>query len=215
VAEVRKLWIPGPAGKLEAAVRLAEAACATAVVAHPHPLYGGTLDNPVVFHAERELHELGLTTLRFNFRGVGESEGEHDAGRGEVEDLAGAVSWIRGSAPNAPLILVGYSFGAWCAIRYAARDRSVCAIIAIGLPTRTYSFDEIDHLGRPLVVVQGSEDEFGSPDEVRVVLEKTRPRAKLLVVEGSSHLFPELARAAASRVREAAGEILASLDRLS
>ncbi len=113
------------------------------------------------------------------------------------------------------MILVGYSFGAWCSIRYAARDRSVHAVIAIGLPTRTYAFDEIDRLGRPLVVVQGSEDEFGSLEEVRAVLERARPPAKLHIVEGGSHLFPGLARAAASRVREAAGEFLASLDRLS
>jgi alpha/beta superfamily hydrolase len=100
VAEVRKLWIPGPAGRIEAALRVAAEPPATAVVAHPHPVHGGTLHNPVVFHSERQLHEIGLTTLRFNFRGVGGSQGMHDEGRGEVEDLAAAASWIRGLSPD-------------------------------------------------------------------------------------------------------------------
>jgi len=165
-------------------------------------LHGGTLHNPVVFHAERELHELGLTTLRFNFRGVGDSEGTHDDGRGEVEDLAAAASWIRGLCPERPLILVGYSFGSVCALRLAEREHSVRAVIAIGLPVRTYPFEEIARLGRPLGVVQASDDEFGSPDEVRVVLDQARPRGRLSIVEGTSHLFPGRARTAAARVKE-------------
>jgi len=187
---------------MEAALRVAPEPRATAVVAHPHPLHGGTLHNPVVFHAERELHDLGFTTLRFNFRGVGDSEGTHDDGRGEVEDLAAAASWIRDLCPERPLILVGYSFGSVCALRLAEREHSVRAVIAIGLPVRTYAFEEIARLGRPLGVVQASDDEFGSPDEVRVVLDRARPRGRLSIVEGTSHLFPGRARTAAARVKE-------------
>lgn len=160
---------------MEAALRVAAEPSASAVVAHPHPLHGGTLHNPVVFHAERQLHELGMTTLRFNFRGVGDSQGTHDDDRGEVEDLAAAASWIRGLCPERPLILVGYSFGAQCAVRLAAREHSVRAVVAIGLPTRTYPFEEIVGLGKPLAVVQASDDEFGSPDEVRALLNRARP----------------------------------------
>jgi len=208
VAEVRKLWIPGPEGRMEAALRSAAEPCATAVVAHPHPLHGGTLHNPVVFHAERELHEMGMTTLRFNFRGVGDSQGTHDDGRGEVEDLAAAASWIRGLCPERPLILVGYSFGSVCAVRLAEREHSVRAVIAIGLPVRTYPFEEISRLGRPLGVVQASDDEFGSPEEVRVALDRARPRGKLSIVEGTTHLFPNQARAAAARVKEMATTLI-------
>lgn len=207
VAEVRKLWIPGPAGRMEAALRVAAEPCATAVVAHPHPLHGGTLHNPVVFHAERQLHEAGMTTLRFNFRGVDDSQGTHDDGRGEVEDLAAAASWIRGLCPGRPLILVGYSFGSVCAVRLAEREHSVRAVVAIGLPVRTYPFEEIARLGRPLAVVQASDDEFGSPDEVRAVIDGARPRGRLYVVEGTSHLFPGRARTAATRVEEAVREM--------
>jgi alpha/beta superfamily hydrolase len=207
VAEIRKLWIPGPEGRMEAALRVAAEPCATAVVAHPHPLHGGTLHNPVVFHAERELHEMGMTTLRFNFRGVGDSQGLHDDGRGEVEDLAAAASWIRGLCPDRPLLLAGYSFGSVCAVRLARREHSVRAVIAIGLPVRTYPFDEIAVLGKPLGVVQASDDEFGSPEEVRTVIDRARPRARLSIVEGTSHLFPKQARTAAARVKELVTEM--------
>ena len=203
MTEVRKLWIPGPEGRLEAALRVAAEPRATAVVAHPHPLQGGTLHNPVVFHTERQLHELRMTTLRFNFRGVGDSQGTYDEGRGEVEDLAAAASWVRGLSPGCPLILVGYSFGSWCAVRLAERDHSIRAVVAIGLPTRTYPFEEITRLGRPIAVVQASDDEFGSPDEVRAILDRARPRGRLYVVQGTTHLFPKHARAAAAQVEQA------------
>ena len=156
MSEVRKLWFEGPAGRLEAALRVAATPRAAAVVAHPHPLYGGSLHNPVVFHAERGLNAAGLTTLRFNFRGVGSSEVAHDEGRGEVEDVAAAACWLRGAAPGAPLLLVGYSFGAWCALRHALGDPSVAAFVALGLPLSRYDFDEVRHLDRPLAVVQGT-----------------------------------------------------------
>jgi len=192
---------------MEAALRVAAEPRATAVVAHPHPLHGGTLHNPVVFHVERQLHELGMTTLRFNFRGVGDSQGTHDEGRGEVEDLSAAASWIRGLCPERPLILAGYSFGAWCAVRLAEREHSVRAVVAIGLPTRTYPFEEIARLGKPLAVVQASHDEFGSPDEVRAVLDRARPRGRLYVVDDTSHVFPRHARNAAARVGQAIREM--------
>jgi alpha/beta superfamily hydrolase len=211
LGEVRKLWIPGPQGRLEAALRVARRPVATVAVAHPHPEHGGTLHNPVVFHAERALHELGLTSLRFNFRGVGSSDGTHDEGRGELEDLAAAASWIRGLAPDVPLILAGYSFGSWCAVRLAERDFSIAAVIAIGLPVRVYALDELARLDRPLGVVQAEQDEFGSPDEVRSLLGRARPRGELEVVPQTTHLFPKRARAVGERVREIARRMLARI----
>lgn len=208
---VRKLWIEGAAGRLEARVRVASAPRGAAVVAHPHPLHGGTLHNPVIFHSERELHRLGLTTIRFNFRGVGESDGEHDEGRGEVEDVAAAADWVMGIAPGVPLLAVGYSFGSWCSVRYATNDTAVAGVIALGLPVRLYPFDEIDRLGRPLTVVHGTEDEFGSPDEVRAVLERATPPGELHLIEGAEHLFPKQAPAAAAAVARAAGNIILKL----
>jgi len=211
MSELRTLWIPGPAGRLEAALRVSCPARAAAVVAHPHPLHGGTLHNPVVFHAERELFRAGFTTMRFNFRGVGESQGVHDEGRGEVEDVGAVVSWLRGVALGLPLFLVGYSFGSVCSLRHAVRDRAVQALIGIGVPVRMEALDEVSRLGRPLAAIQGGRDEFGSPEELTRWLRQARPRGKLYVVPESSHLFPERAREAAAKVVQAAEEILGDL----
>ena len=116
MSDARTVAIEGPVGKLEAAVRESDDPPGAVVLAHPHPLYGGTLHNPVVFRADRELNRAGLTTLRFNFRGVEGSDGFHDDGRGEIGDVAAAALWLRALVPGKPLILVGYSFGSRCVI---------------------------------------------------------------------------------------------------
>lgn len=203
MAERRKLWIEGPDGRLEASIRIATTPRAAAVLAHPHPLYGGTLDNPVVFHADRALNRSGLTTLRFNFRGVGSSEGYHDDGRGEVLDVGAAASWIRGVAPDVPLVLVGYSFGSRCVIGHALGDRSVAAVVAIGLPVRLWSHDDLVDLGRPFGVVQGSADEFGAPEEIEPIVAGMVPPGRLWIVDGATHTFPGRAGEVADRVVEA------------
>jgi alpha/beta superfamily hydrolase len=208
LGELRNLWIPGPAGRLEAALRVACPARAISVVAHPHPEQGGTLHNPVVFHSERHLHRSGLTSLRFNFRGVGTSEGNHDDGRGEVDDLAAAVSWLQGMARDLPLLLVGYSFGSWCSIRHAVANNRVAGVIAIGLPVRKYEFEELSQLCCPLSVIQGSEDEFGSPAEVEKALGVVTQATSVRVIPGARHLFRGVAPAVAEAVGAAADAIL-------
>jgi len=204
----RPVWLHGAAGRLEALWRCAPNPSAAAVVCHPHPLHGGTLHHPVVFHAERGLARAGLLTLRFNFRGAGRSAGSHDHGRGELEDLACAVEWLRGVASGVPLVLAGYSFGAWCALCLAARDPGVAAVVAVGLPTRHYALPEIELLGRPLAVVQGDADELGPLEEVRTLLARGRPPGRLHVVAGTGHLFTGRAADAAASVVRAALEIV-------
>jgi alpha/beta superfamily hydrolase len=208
MSDSRALWIDGPVGKLAASLRVADQARASVVLAHPHPLYGGTLDNPVIFHTDRELNRRGLTTLRFNFRGVEGSDGFHDDGRGEIGDVAAAAAWVRGLTPGRPLILVGYSFGSRCAIAHAIADRSVGGVVAIGLPVRIWSFPDLPSLGRPLSVVQGTADEFGSIDEVEAVIANASPKGKLFTIQGASHLFPGRASEAASRVAGAVEEMI-------
>jgi alpha/beta superfamily hydrolase len=191
MGDVRRLWIEGPAGRLEAAFRVASEPRGAVVLAHPHPLYGGTMHNPVMFHADRALHRDGFTTLRFNFRGVGASEGRHDEGKGEVEDVT-----------------AGYSFGSWCAVRDAATNDDVAAVVAIGLPVRSYPFGPVlEAFTKPLALVHGSEDEVAPLPEVRALLAATRMGAKLIVVEGASHLFPGRAAEAGERVVEAVGDV--------
>lgn len=180
------------------------------MLAHPHPLHDATLHNPVIFHADRELNRAGLTTLRFNFRGAGSSDGEHDDGRGEVDDLGAAVGWLRGIAPGPPLLLVGYSFGAWCAIRYALGDPLVAGLIGIGLPLSIYPFDEIEAFGRPLAVVQGDRDELGPLDDVRRRLEDARPRPELRLVTDAEHLFSGKAQEVGRLVASSTRALLAS-----
>lgn len=203
--------VRGPAGRIEGAIRRAARPRAAAVLAHPHPLYGGTLHNPVIFHADRALHREGWTTLRFNFRGVGESEGFHDDGRGEAADVGAAVDWLRVEVPDVPLLVVGYSFGSRMGLLWSLGDARVSAMVAVGLPVRIWRFDEIPSFGRPLTVIQGSRDEFGPLEDVRRVLASADPPAGLLVVDGASHLFPGRAPEAADRVVEAANSILGSL----
>lgn len=200
MSDVRKLFIEGPVGRLEAALRAEQSPRGAVVLAHPHPLYGGTLHNPVIFHADRELNRAGFATLRFNFRGVEGSEGLHDDARGEVQDVAAAAEWLRKLYPAVPLLLVGYSFGSRCAVQYAHSDPEVAAVVAIGFPIRIWSFEGIEHLGRPFAAVQGTQDEFGPIPEVEAVLARMNPPGRLYPIEGAPHLFPGRAPEAAAAV---------------
>src|SRR5271168_1681753 len=130
---IRSLFLNGPAGRLEALLNggAAEATHA-AVVCHPHPLFGGTLHNKVVFHAMKALNSFGFPALRFNFRGAGLSEGEHD-GQGEVDDVRAALDWLEREF-HLPMILAGFSFGAAVGLRAACPDSRVKALIGLGLP---------------------------------------------------------------------------------
>jgi alpha/beta superfamily hydrolase len=209
VGDVKQLTIAGPAGRLEAAKRDADEPIGAAVLAHPHPVYGGTLHNPVVFHADRELNRAGFATLRFNFRGVGASEGEHDEGRGEVGDVRAAVEWMRAEVPDVPLLIVGYSFGSLCALRHMAQGSEASGVVAIGLPSRIYSFAMIERADYPLAVVQGSMDEFGSPEEIGALLRGATTPYRLWVVDGADHYFTAQAPDAGPLVLDAARWCLA------
>ncbi len=206
MGESRKLWIPGPAGKLEAIVRVAEAPKAVAVVAHPHPQHGGTMHNSVIFHSDRELHRSNWTTLRFNFRGVEASEGLHDEGRGEVDDLAAAATWLSGIVPHQPLYLVGFSFGALCAIRLGVTDAHVAGVVAIGIATHHYGYEDASRLGKPFAVVQAQQDELADLDVVRRIVDGAN--GTLHVIPETGHLFQGRSRDAAAKVLEAANEML-------
>jgi alpha/beta superfamily hydrolase len=209
MGDVRRLWVEGPAGRLEAALRVAASPRGAAVLAHPHPLHGGTLHNPVMFHSDRALHRAAFTTLRFNFRGVGASDGEHDGGRGEVDDLAACVRWLRGLAGGAPLLVVGYSFGSWCALRLARSEPALRGVVGIGVPIRTYDFRGVlEPIPVPVGLVHGGEDELAPLDELRALVAREKPEARLRVVEGASHLFPGRAPEAGAAVRDVCLELL-------
>lgn len=171
-------------GELEALLRVPAHPVGVAVVAHPHPLHGGTLHTKVVHRAAKLLSdELGFTALRFNFRGVGASHGTHDDGRGEVDDVLAAVRHVREVGPKGPLVLGGFSFGSLCALRASATARPDLLFL-IGIPLDFFVDVPVDC---PVVWLHGDADQFGSAERARAVAEQKG--WDLHVIEGSDHFF--------------------------
>ena len=147
----------GPAGRLECVCDIPEAAGerpATAVICHPHPVHGGTMHNKVVTIMERSLRESGLRTVRFNYRGVGHSEGSYDDGYGETDDLFAVTEWVRRTRPDDDLWLGGFSFGAYISLR-AAQNLRLGQLISISPAVNRYGFTELPHPGCPCTTSQG------------------------------------------------------------
>jgi alpha/beta superfamily hydrolase len=181
----------GPVGVLECATDVPEQADerpATIIICHPHPLHSGTMHNKVVTILERSMRELGLRTVRFNFRGVGESEGEHDDGYGETDDLFAVAEWVRRTRPEDSLWLGGFSFGSYIALR-AALNLDVGQLISIAPPVDRYSFDSLPHPECPWLVIQGDEDEVVNIDDVRSWVNNCNPPPDLIVMEEADHFF--------------------------
>ncbi|NCO18480.1 MAG: alpha/beta fold hydrolase [Gammaproteobacteria bacterium] len=190
-AEQCEFFVTGPVGRLESIVDVPEtelARSATVVVAHPHPQHGGTMRNKVVTIIERALRESGLRTVRFNFRGTGDSEGEFDDGDGELADLLAVVEWVRRTRPDDDLWLAGFSFGAWISLR-AAQTLPVRMLITIAPPVERYGFNELVSPNCPWLVVQGDEDDVVSPRAVIDWVEGLDRKPQLVVMEGSGHFF--------------------------
>jgi alpha/beta superfamily hydrolase len=185
------LSIPGPAGRLEAALDLPDAAArpVLAIVCHPLPTEGGTMHNKVVTMVGRALRECGVATLRFNFRGVGQSEGRFDDGDGELDDLRAVAGWARQRFPGHALWLAGFSFGAWVTLR-AAGELGAAALLSIAPPVgRSWAFDDITVPPIPCLVIQGDADEIVSAADVQAWVE-AQPRPPVLVrMPDTSHFF--------------------------
>src|SRR3990170_6100517 len=188
---VRSLWLPGPAGKLEALWEQPQSARSdlAALVCHPHPLYGGTLHNKVVHHTARALQELGLAVLRFNFRGAGRSQGAHDQGRGEADDVRAALAWLENKVPAAGLVLAGFSFGAWVGLRVGCGGARVGALLGVGLPANDSDFSYLADCSKPKLFIQGTRDQFGSLGAVEALAERAAAPKELVWVEGADHFF--------------------------
>ena len=176
---------------------------AAAVVCHAHPLHGGMMHFKPVFRAARALQEAGLAALRFNFRGVGRSEGAHDGGVGEQEDARAALELMERLFPGAPLVLGGFSFGSAVALRVAARETRVRAVVAMGYPLRRGGDTApLADVVQPRLFVQGDEDEFGPAEEIRAVVEPLAPPRELVVVPDADHFFTGRLEALHSAVLE-------------
>jgi alpha/beta superfamily hydrolase len=197
---IKSFFLSGPAGRLEALLNQGKPeATHAALVCHPHPLFGGTVHNKVVYHAMKTLHSFGFPVLRFNFRGAGLSEGEHDQGRGEVEDVRAGLDWLE-SEYHLPIIFCGFSFGAATGSRAVCGDPRVAGLISLGTPVavegRIYTYDFLLKCAVPKLFVSGSLDQYSSRADLAKLVEMTPEPKELVIVEGGDHFFeghlPEL-----------------------
>ncbi len=197
---LRSLFIPGPAGRLEALLNEGDgAAPCSALICHPHPIGGGTMHNKVVYHAMKALNapDFGLQwpVLQFNFRGTGLSEGVHD-GTAEAEDVRAASDWLDRQFSR-PVILIGFSFGAAMALLACCgsdqRSKSVHAVVALGLPTsaegHAYRYSFLSHCSLPKLFLSGDRDQFASAADLQQVAATTAEPKKLVLLPGADHFF--------------------------
>lgn len=183
--------LTGPAGRIEAYCELPrpeDARRAVAVVCHPHPPDGGTMDNKVVTTITRAFSELGIASLRFNFRGVGASEGEYDAGRGETLDLLAVAQWAIARCPGDAFWLGGFSFGAWVALR-AARQLPVKQMVCIAPPVGFRDFTGVPPPPCPWLVVQGEADDVVDPQAVFDWVAAAENPPTLVRMQEAGHFF--------------------------
>ena len=188
------LFIPAPHGRLEAILREPrDLVRGVALVLHPHPLFGGTMHNKVVFRAAAALHDAGLVTLRLNFRGVGQSTGAHDEGRGEREDVLAGLDYFSANYPREEITLCGFSFGARVGLEVGITDDRVARLISIGTPVDKYDFSFLEQCRKPILFVQGDRDEYGDVERLRKLVERVSANApaQLRVIEGAGHFFDD------------------------
>jgi hypothetical protein len=188
------MHIPASHGQLEALLKEpAGAARGAVVVCHPHPLHGGTMHTKAVYRAAQAFNDAGLVALRFNFRGVGTSTGSHDGGVGERDDLREALDWLEAEYPDLPLLVGGFSFGSMVGLSVGADDERVVALLGLGLPVDMdrYDYSFLAEAKKPILVVQGENDEFGAGDTVAALLSELGAHIALVRIPGTDHYFTD------------------------
>lgn len=204
------LFIPVAHGRLEAILKEPRegGVRGAALVLHPHPLGGGTMHNKVSFRAASALIEAGLITLRINFRGVGQSTGEHDEGRGETEDVRAGLDYLAEAYAGNPITLAGFSFGSRVGMEVGVADERVRNLISIGTPVDKYDFSFLKECRKPVLFVHGDRDEFGEAAKVRALAASLpeEARARVEIIENADHFFEghldELKRAIINWINE-------------
>jgi len=186
----RNFLLEGKAGRLEAMLWTAPAATGlVALVCHPHPLFGGTMHNKVVYQAAKALHGRGIPVLRFNFRGAGLSQGEHDRGIGEQDDVRSALDFLAREFPHRPILLAGFSFGSWVGLRVGCQDSRVTHLIGLGLPVDSSDLSYLRGCTKPKLIVQGDHDQFGSRANIEALAATLPDPKRLVVIHGADHFF--------------------------
>jgi alpha/beta superfamily hydrolase len=184
--------LPAPAGELEVltsppAEGFAQQAI-VAIICHPHPLYGGTMTNKVVSTLARAFANLGVSSVRFNFRGVGKSSGSFAEGSGELDDLLAIVDWVKQTRSNDKVWLAGFSFGAGVSA-HAATQIPVAQLVSIAPPVPRFGLPNLPPVLCPWLVVQGEEDDVVIPEDVYAWVETRKPQPELIRIPGAGHFF--------------------------
>jgi alpha/beta superfamily hydrolase len=194
-AKEQDFLIPGPCGQLQAVMHQGDsdghlaARGLLALICHPHPVHGGTMDNKVVTTLMRTYRDLGIHALRFNFRGVGNSEGSFDNAVGELDDLMAVVTWVKQHLPQAPLLLAGFSFGSYIAAQVSYRVDAVQHLTLVAPPIERYSYDRNGQFPCALAVIQGDKDERVIADGVYQWVSGLLSPAELLRYADAGHFF--------------------------
>jgi alpha/beta superfamily hydrolase len=188
----RNFFLEGPVGRLEAILwtpRSDTPPPLAALVCHPHPLFGGTMHNKVVFQAAKSIDALGIPVLRFNFRGAGLSAGVHDRGMGEREDVRTALQFLLGEFPGVPLLVAGFSFGSAVGLRVGCKTPEVTHLIAMGLPVNNADVSFLSECPKPKLFVHGSNDGHGAITKIEELVPTLPGENRLVIVEDVDHFF--------------------------
>lgn len=183
--------ITGPAGQLEIALNESaneKHSGAFGIVCHPHPLYGGTMNNKVVTTLAKTFQGLGLNTIRFNFRGIGKSEGHYDNGNGELDDLLAVIDWVQRERAQHEIWLAGFSFGGFIAAK-AATQIPIAKLVTVAPPVEHFSMQTLPPILCPWILVQGEQDDVVPPAEVFAWAEKRNPAPIIIRFPEAGHFF--------------------------
>lgn len=201
--DAENVVVAGPAGRLVGVLEPpAGAPLGAAIVCHPHPLHSGSMRNTIVFRAARALRDAGLVTLRFNFRGVEGSEGEHDGRGGEEADAAACLDFLAARHPDLPLWAAGYSFGARTVCGLATRDARIVRLVLVAIPVGVYDCSCLGRLEQPGLVLLGGDDPFGTLTELSQRHRHLPERLELDEIGGADHFFRGRTPILEDRIRE-------------
>ena len=184
------VFIPGPAGELEGIFSyVSRKVTHLAFLCHPHPLYGGTMHNKVVYSMAMALNQIGYATVRFNFRGVGRSSGTFNHGIGEQRDLESVIDHFDQLHPDAIKIVGGFSFGAKVGLMVGSRDERIGGLIAVGVTVDIADFSFLNEYEKPKLIIQGNQDQYGQVNTLEDWFQKLQEPKKMDVIDGAVHLF--------------------------